>query len=312
MAITCAYCCKSMSRYDEYICCRNTCGKNYHISCVSISEAQYVAMKSDGTVKSWSCEDCVNNLTSGERQLDQGVATEPAIKQIISQKVDEAVRNITNTIISTLQIEMNKLFNENKKMRAEIEQLKCSLKKQQSVRCLTEETEIQDGSDIDRNKKTTNKKPRNTLPSITTYADVAKKNAEQKNIERISQQRNQTENGNESQFTTVINRKRKRNIIQGTASNGSSIKGAERYAHLHIYGLDVHTSIADIEKHLEENKILNCKCEQLQSRRPTEYSSFKISCKMEELDKIKSPDLWPMGVKLNRFFFTVQQKIRTT
>lgn len=134
MAISCMLCGKNMSRYEEYGCCRNKCNKNFHISCVSIPVEKFVSMKSDGTIKDWMCPSCNAEVTSN---LDKEAAT-PAVSPpsdlelFLSAKIDEAVRSATSTLITKIQLEFDKLMNENKRLSKQITELRATVKLQKS------------------------------------------------------------------------------------------------------------------------------------------------------------------------------------
>lgn len=106
-------------------------------------------------------------------------------------------------------------------------------------------------------------------------------------------------------FTLVVNRKRNKTrsdtVIKGSATN-SILKGVEKQAHLHVYRLDKSTNVEDIVTHLKSNQFNKISCEKLQSKHPEEYTSFKISVPISDLDKIKNPDIWPTGTCINRYF----------
>lgn len=125
---------------------------------------------------------------------------------------------------------------------------------------------------------------------------------------------NDTDDG----FIPVRRRQRQRrvNIQRGTAAlevsadNGKKdnkpvIKGAIQFNHLHVYGLDPSTNEEDLIAFLKQNSFIDVKCEKLKSRRPEEYSSFKVSVRSDDFDRLNAPELWPVGVKFNRFLFRI-------
>lgn len=90
--------------------------------------------------------------------------------------------------------------------------------------------------------------------------------------------------------------------------NTGYLKGEKRYGHLRVYGLDLKTTDKDIIQYLESKQFANVNCEKLVSRRPQEYSSFKLSFPLKDLEHINNSELWPEGVKLNHFFFKIGRK----
>ncbi|KAK9730087.1 hypothetical protein QE152_g15496 [Popillia japonica] len=102
---------------------------------------------------------------------------------------------------------------------------------------------------------------------------------------------------------TVVQRKRRRSQLQTTFGTAVSeeVKGITRYAHLHVFGFEPNTTEANITRYLSKKGINKIKIEQLKSRRPEEYASYKISVPLEMLEEAQKPSLWPTGVKMNRF-----------
>ncbi|KAK9752996.1 hypothetical protein QE152_g3783 [Popillia japonica] len=113
----------------------------------------------------------------------------------------------------------------------------------------------------------------------------------------------------EDEFKLVgSRRKRKTNIIRGSAENNLTIRAVKRLCHMHVYGLAVETSETDLKSYLVSCNVRDVSCERLQARRPNDYSSFKVSCELDDMDIMKDPNIWPKGTKINRFFFHNQQR----
>lgn len=111
-------------------------------------------------------------------------------------------------------------------------------------------------------------------------------------------------------WTEVARRENRRsNIIRGSNNTETDIQGAVRYAHLHIYRLAPTVTTEKLKNFIVSKNIRDPKCEQLVSRHPEEYSSFKVSVPMEYLEMVKQPHMWPENVCINRFFHRVMRKI---
>ncbi|KAL3269397.1 hypothetical protein HHI36_008467 [Cryptolaemus montrouzieri] len=87
----------------------------------------------------------------------------------------------------------------------------------------------------------------------------------------------------------IPRRKRKTNTIKGTNEGSSEIKGVKRYAHFHVFGIHTDISTEQLTETLKKKSLSNLKCEKVTSKRPEEYSSFKISVIYEEQEIIKNP-----------------------
>lgn len=111
---------------------------------------------------------------------------------------------------------------------------------------------------------------------------------------------------------TVVQRRRKRanNVKIGTAisetgpnreKNTVLLKSAVIYKSLHVYKLQASTSEEEVIQYLKNRGFMGVKCEKLNSRRPDEYSSFKVSVTDTDYDKLNCEETWPTGVRFNHF-----------
>ncbi|KAI4470055.1 translational activator gcn1-related [Holotrichia oblita] len=89
----------------------------------SISVEGLVKMKTDGSIKEWLCTSCTNIKTTD----NDTVSSLDNLKSYISEKIDTAVKNITATVITSLQLEIDKLVGENKKLSKQITEMKALL-----------------------------------------------------------------------------------------------------------------------------------------------------------------------------------------
>lgn len=135
----------------------------------------------------------------------------------------------------------------------------------------------------------------------TSYSGAIKRNIIDKN--EIGQDKTIVTKANDDTQFTVVQKKRRRTQLQTTFGTAVSdeLKGITRYAHLHVFGFAPNTTETIITTYLSKKDINETKIEQLKSRRPEEYASYKISVPLEVLEEAQKPSLWPTGVKINRF-----------
>ena len=105
-------------------------------------------------------------------------------------------------------------------------------------------------------------------------------------------------------FITVVGRKRRQQNI----ATDIALKGTLEYAHLHVCGLEPNTSETDIMTYLTSKNIKNAKCSKIDSKRPEEYASFKLSVPKNIQEEAKKPELWPSGVRINRFLESIYKR----
>lgn len=114
----------------------------------------------------------------------------------------------------------------------------------------------------------------------------------------------------EKEFILVKNKKSRRSdrtIVGSGKAEEMSIKGVPKYGYLHVCKLDPTLKSEMIIKHLNKKGFTGILCEKLESKRPGEYSSFKITVPADKFEALKSPDLWPEGSRLNHFLFRLNR-----
>ena len=60
--------CNKITRQEEYITCRKTCGSNFHIGCIDIDKAQQV-LESTKSLSGWGCCLCKSSVITEEKQI---------------------------------------------------------------------------------------------------------------------------------------------------------------------------------------------------------------------------------------------------
>lgn len=124
------------------------------------------------------------------------------------------------------------------------------------------------------------------------------------NIEKIAQ----TEDNNKAEWNVVSHkrstRKRSKTLVVGTNSSSSNVEGVEKFKAFHLSNLKPGTTVENLELFLKKNFSI-VKCEELKSRYPESYSSFKVLVPSSEYDKALVGSNWPNNANVHRFF---QQK----
>lgn len=107
-----------------------------------------------------------------------------------------------------------------------------------------------------------------------------------------------------------INKRKNTSTVYGNVEN-TAIKGATQFSHFHVTGLDPGVTEEDVTKYLQEKKVDNIKCVKMLAKRPDEYASFKLSVPVIYKDLMKSPDTWPLYVRVNPFLFRLVKVVST-
>lgn len=103
-----------------------------------------------------------------------------------------------------------------------------------------------------------------------------------------------------------ISRPKPRSILVGSMSNNDNcpIKAAPPAVvlrHFHVTNLDPSVTVDTLMSYLKQF-VLGVKVIALPSRYPSNYSSFKVSVPVSDVQSILNQDIWPKDVKVNWFF----------
>ena len=324
--VECPVCSKNIARNVEYIACRGSCGKNFHIKCANLSAENFAKLKEDGSIKSWVCDGCVYDLTSKEDVVPIG---ESSLKQQLITEMRKSMKEMESSIIITLKYEISKLQLENKNLASELREIKQLLGQQKTVSIVDtnvapQPVDVRTYTTSTLNQVLPNNVDKQHIESNGTKRKVQLAKQVQQNFHNENDKKNYANavnvnkpNQNEllrknsaELFTTVrykSNRKSVQNTIKGTATE-IALKGSIQYAHLHMSGFDPTTTEDEIKNYLDSKNIKSIKCNKMQAKRPDEYASFKLSVPLELIDEIKNPNLWPSGVRINRFLEYIFKK----
>ena len=93
------------------------------------------------------------------------------------------------------------------------------------------------------------------------------------------------------------------NVIGSKKTQGNeTIKGAFRHADLYIGNCDNDVTPDSISKYIvNETNIKVVKCESLASKNEN-CRSFKVTLKINDRQKLLSPELWPEGIICRKFY----------
>lgn len=89
--------------------------------------------------------------------------------------------------------------------------------------------------------------------------------------------------------------------IIGTSKDASKIKAVPKTASIYVTRLTPETSAQDV-KELLDAQFHEVKVEEKSSRFPEIYKSFKVTLNEGSLSAVLSPDVWPEGVRVSKFF----------
>nr|CAI5831234.1 unnamed protein product [Callosobruchus analis] len=116
----------------------------------------------------------------------------------------------------------------------------------------------------------------------------------------IDKTKHTTNSDNEETWTKVERRRpRRNNVIVGNRED-PNVKGVPSFTELHVYRLSKNTTVQSLTTFLKEN-LPEVICEQMNSKHPDLYSSFKVKIHSKNFNIAMDPKLWPSGACVNRF-----------
>ncbi|KAK9710193.1 hypothetical protein QE152_g26138 [Popillia japonica] len=104
----------------------------------------------------------------------------------------------------------------------------------------------------------------------------------------------------------IRNNKNKSNVIYGSTNN-TTIKRITAYADYHVCKLEPEVTEPQVINYLKEKNVIGAKCERMESRRPKEYASFKVSVPLPYKEEIRKTETWPTNVQVNSFLYRLQK-----
>lgn len=114
-------------------------------------------------------------------------------------------------------------------------------------------------------------------------------------------------NINKDPENTLTNKRKQssnNNTIKGIigANKGNTcLKAATKTFQIFVSRLHPSTTTTDLQTYLNTN-FPESKCEELRSKFPDHYKSFKISIDELHREQVMDPNFWPSGIFINKFF----------
>lgn len=112
--------------------------------------------------------------------------------------------------------------------------------------------------------------------------------------------------GSESGWQLFTGRRKRasRGVVVGTGGDGTSVgvvRGVARTVDLHVYRIAPGTK-AESLRDLLKPRFPEVVCEELSSKHPEKYSSFKVGISEDNFGAAMEPSIWPVNTCVRRFF----------
>ena len=134
-------------------------------------------------------------------------------------------------------------------------------------------------------------------PNIPSNAPVSSDSQVNPGIQRSPD----SEDSNSNEWY-VVGLRRKRNIVKGSRTGESSIKGVQATRELYIGRCDPSVDVEDLRKYIKDTAdvtILNCN---VLSQPGLHVKSFKVTLKESDVDALMDSGIWPENVYIRKYF----------
>nr|CAI5828835.1 unnamed protein product [Callosobruchus analis] len=118
-----------------------------------------------------------------------------------------------------------------------------------------------------------------------------------------------SKNGNEAdendgdsqkwQFPRRISRRR--DIIYGKADDKISFRGVVKLVDFHVFRCSLDVTPENLKRHLNSCGIVNVRCEEMKSKYPDLYESFRVSVLADMVENFMDPEIWLKPIAINSF-----------
>lgn len=322
----CGRCQVLIKNSDKFLKCDGFCERNYHLKCESVLVKEYDMIKKLSSKVLWFCVSC---STRYEGQEESTCEEESTDHNRMLQKLFNVVKSLItdNQIIkSKLDCVLNHVLPETKPKEVNPNLCHPSLEVGLSVNDLTDShSELLTKDNVavtcnysDKSYADAVNKPKiasklNAAHDKVGLGSLGTKTSDVHLVDAYSTVKNQSQlqtkkkanNNHTNRQSSDTSKNRSKRFITGnlsSPSSGHNLKIAEKTVFLFISRLIPTTKAEDISNflkiHYQSDKF---EIEQLNSRYPDKYSSFKVGLPSVHLKDIFKPDFWPMGVFVSRF-----------
>ncbi|KAK5640883.1 hypothetical protein RI129_009430 [Pyrocoelia pectoralis] len=243
------------------------------------------------------------------------------IQLSIKNAIKEAFDNFSKEVVIPLKAELLAIKSQNSALQRQLELLQSDRKQKlteiknpisyanaakasKNVRNKPSATLIDDNAE-QSNKTTLNSIPKSQTETINKLIHI-NSDIQSPNAEKYSTDKTREEKAAEWHVQTN-KRNRAKTLTTGTGANDSMLQGVQKRMNFHVSRAHPKTNTADIKEHLIKTGITDPIVEQVLSKHPESYSSFKVSVLPDFKEKILMPANWPSGICVNRFLWSIQK-----
>lgn len=331
---SCSVCNSKVDKYEDYIKCVK-CLINIHLKCADLTVEQYQQLNTSDTVKFWKCGRCLNpvpTVAGLESSCSAAVCrpgngmneSEISGKQNTCESEVDHLRELLQhkEVIIKYQAQLIESLKEQLVFLKDLKHQTKTFEVQHTAAPIYEQTTEGGGSvvaDISTARAVaTSANQQQERPRTAKQASISRRiNNGGATIDDKTEQRSELVSSvkmhealTRAKCSEIINLAGKsdsqRNVhrpILGSKPTASQdrVRAARSCSYWHLYRLHPDTKAEDILDELKP-EFPDVKVEQLKSRNPEVYASFKLTVTDSDKEEILKADRWPEGTRIRKFF----------
>lgn len=319
----CGCCNKNINKSDKSLLCRGKCKIWHHINCVNVTDSDFdmiIALK--GKIL-WFCDSCKQTL---ELNVSEDFVVSTDTEETVL-RLDEANTDVYSVLftdqmsqissrLNDMDLRINKLESENLNLKTALNSQAEALSDVLTGDNKSYANKVKNGRPLDgRNVvhcRPTNMDLKLTPASVESLGNKPSNNENSSDDFQLVLKRNRNNTKKPSNHMSKENvnadrgRKgfRKSNMFitgTGNVSADNNLKTVNKKEFLFVSRLDPSTKKEELVNYLKNKLNEDVVVEQLTSRYPALYSSFKIGISETNLQPAFTPSFWPNGVFVNKF-----------
>lgn len=301
---------KQPSKDDLFVKCTGLCGHTFHINCVNVGKREYNALNANSKNMKWMCDHCEVVLCDSDGSLISSTITwntkdAPLLNKILS-KIDSLATIIYE--MKTEIIELRAPQNVLAKTSANVAKIghvttqKIAVPTKKTIRsqsvndsfltrtCVDLQPNDNQSAGLVTSPLPTSNAPDTYAAKVTAmYSEKVKQGAIPKNMTTINE-----DSSKRKYVKPIVGTNMK-------PDNNVKLSAVPRKTYLHVWNAAPETDEDLIKQYMvEKSTDTNIVCEKLTAK--GNYASFKVCIDQSSFDTWMDPNMWPTGIRVNRFF----------
>ncbi|XP_031340966.1 uncharacterized protein LOC116169079 [Photinus pyralis] len=312
---------------EDFVHCFGVCNKYFHGDCAEVNKGTINFLNSMPCLK-YVCRECTERpYHSLIQQLQSTLinSIQNELSACAGNAVQEALEDFNKEVVLPLKYELNVIKNHNLTLSKQLQSLSIekpvAVPKEKSTpsysnivkhndnksrinsRSVTKNTNSQNKTENPRSQSSIEIAQSKMINDIVYInSDLLSTNASDVKTFKpeVALKATETPDNDAGEWQKPKSRRNRRpTLTTGTSDSDSTIKGVAKTITYYVSRLHPDTTIPQISEHMKNKSITPTVIQQMPSKYPESYSSFKISIQPEDNELFLSPTTWPKGSQNN-------------